>query len=63
MLQLCGISLTEKTKLELFDEGTTNILSSSIIKDSENKENLVYYDKNKSMLKVIKDFGDPLEGH
>tara|TARA_R110002012_G_scaffold61490_2_gene161232 strand:+ start:2798 stop:12904 length:10107 start_codon:yes stop_codon:yes gene_type:complete len=62
LMGLCGISLTEKTRLELFDEGTTNILSSSIIKDSENKENLVYYDRNQSMLKVIKDFGDPLEG-
>ena len=63
LMGLCGISLTEKTKLELFDEGLTNILSSSIVKDSENKENLVYYDRSKSMLKVIKDFGDPLEGH
>ena len=60
---LCGVSLNEITDLYTYDEGSTDVSSSAIIKDSDNKEVLVYHDKHLQKFKAIQDFGDPLDGH
>tara|TARA_R100000808_G_C2155017_1_gene166622 strand:+ start:423 stop:10784 length:10362 start_codon:yes stop_codon:yes gene_type:complete len=63
LIGIDSISLVENVEILPSIETGTNITSSASIKDSNNKELLLYHDKNTSSLNVLEDFGDPLDGH
>ena len=63
LIGLDSVSLVETVDILPSIEAHTEITESSNIKDSEGKEVLIYHNSSDDSLNVIKDFGDPLDGH
>ena len=63
LIGIDSISLVEDVEVLPSAGVNSNITSSATMKDEENKDLLIYYNKNQSTINVLEDFGDPLEGH